>query len=250
MSASTVRAHENGQNGVGILDLERYARRYGVSVDWLVTGRGEMDVGPSPASQAFEDIFPIMGVLMDGRWIKNDDTTMEWAGWDWVRSPGGNPEEVEYGDPRYPRELLSAFKVRIVDPLPSEGPYLDGSVVIAIDQGIIGARPGDHVVVIREKEPVGGYADINWTLKKIRRDAQKTWLDPLISTEEPIEWQGDYVATGEKTWILGVVVGSVTRRPVPALTLESRIMHEEALKAERQAQRRTLTGRMSRKRSA
>lgn len=46
IAGSTYLAHENGTRTPGIDMLRRYARRFGVSENWLMTGEGGMD-GPS-----------------------------------------------------------------------------------------------------------------------------------------------------------------------------------------------------------
>ena len=45
MSLSAVQAHENGRNQLKPEGLEAYARIYGVSIEWLVTGR------PAPTAE-------------------------------------------------------------------------------------------------------------------------------------------------------------------------------------------------------
>jgi transcriptional regulator with XRE-family HTH domain len=220
MNASTVRAHENGQNGVNVLDLERYARRYGVSADWLLAGKGEMDVTDSAPSIASSDFYPVMCVLQDGAWIEDDADNDFWPGWGWIQTPGGNREDVAYSDPRFPDELLTAVKIRTSL---TEGAYTDGTIVFAADVTFTGYREGDHVVVVREK----GKYFYEWSLRRVTMRDKETWLEPLISDGPAYKHISDRYIHEHFSVILGVVVGSVSRRPVPPLSLEARKEFEE-----------------------
>lgn len=46
VAPSTVRAHENGQNGFNAELAARYARLYEVSPEWLLFGTGDFNFGP------------------------------------------------------------------------------------------------------------------------------------------------------------------------------------------------------------
>jgi transcriptional regulator with XRE-family HTH domain len=220
MNASTVRAHENGQNGVNIFDLERYARRYGVSIDWLAAGKGEMDVTDSAPSQADHHYYPVMGILQDGAWLEDDPDSDHWPGWGWLRSASGVPEDVAYTDPRFPDELLTAMKVRTTM---TEGAYTDGTIVFAADVIFTGYREGDHVVVMREK----GEYFYEWSLRRVTKRDGETWLEPLISDGPAYKHIPDRYIHEHFSLILGVVVGSLSRRPVPPLSIEARKNFEE-----------------------
>jgi len=54
---STYAAHENGTTGFKIDKAIQYARKFKVSLDWLLTGKGR---GPSPESNKAWDIFILM----------------------------------------------------------------------------------------------------------------------------------------------------------------------------------------------
>lgn len=49
--SSTYHAHENGQNRFGVDDAERYARAYGVSVEWLLAEKGEAAITAEDTSR-------------------------------------------------------------------------------------------------------------------------------------------------------------------------------------------------------
>lgn len=60
MSYSTYAAHENGTDGFKIDSAVKYARKFKVSLDWLVTGKGR---GPSQQSNLAWEIFLEMSDL-------------------------------------------------------------------------------------------------------------------------------------------------------------------------------------------
>ncbi len=45
---NTYRSHENGERGLRLPIAERYARAFGASAAWLLTGEGEADAAPAP----------------------------------------------------------------------------------------------------------------------------------------------------------------------------------------------------------
>ena len=56
VSYSTYAGHENGSSGFRRDTAAQYARRFGVSLEWLITGRGEM-TGPSPDEAELLDLY-------------------------------------------------------------------------------------------------------------------------------------------------------------------------------------------------
>jgi DNA-binding XRE family transcriptional regulator len=64
----TYQGHENGSDGFPIASAIKYARRYGVTLDWLLAGRG---VGPKPKDIRLalkpwqEDVQPLFDQLSD-----------------------------------------------------------------------------------------------------------------------------------------------------------------------------------------
>jgi len=49
-------AHENGTSGFRRQSASHYARRFGVSLDWLLDGKGPM-AGPSPDREEYAALF-------------------------------------------------------------------------------------------------------------------------------------------------------------------------------------------------
>jgi SOS-response transcriptional repressor LexA len=70
---STVRAHENGQNGIKAPMAARYARALGVSPEWLLYGRSPDDQGPLPELSEL----PLLANTQAGAWLAVDDTGQE-----------------------------------------------------------------------------------------------------------------------------------------------------------------------------
>jgi SOS-response transcriptional repressor LexA len=77
-------AHENGNRGLGRA-AERYARFYRVSIDWLLTGRGERrgrkSGVPLVGKVGAGDVMPIAEAAADGPidWIEMPDENEIWA---------------------------------------------------------------------------------------------------------------------------------------------------------------------------
>jgi hypothetical protein len=222
MKPVTVRAHESGQNTVSMFDLERYARRYGVAWTWLATGEG----GPSPSHETFYEYgepLAIHTLVEDGAWLPADDDEDHFP----VRQPflpDGEPEFAIYSDPRYPAELIVPLKVVSHQ---KDGIYIDGTVAFAIPAVTIGYGDGAHVVLIRERN---GFFE--WSLRRLEK-TPSTWLYvALTSDAPPIDMKHMTEPNGTKNEVLGVVVGSVTRRPTQSLDLRERQALEAAWAAE------------------
>lgn len=111
VGASTYRAHENGQNDYGPDEAEHYARRFGVTAAYLLTGRGQAapDGDPIPVD------VPIMGYLGAGSEIEPDYEQVPADGLDQVTIPFSVPSD------------LIGFKVRGTSMLPV---YRDGTVIL------------------------------------------------------------------------------------------------------------------------
>jgi len=213
MKPVTVRAHESGQNGVDYTDLERYARRYGVDIAWLLTGRGEGDIDVARHLHAGE-LIGIYGIIMDGQWLRDDPASTEYPalGKDLLEE-----DFVVYEDPRFPAEIIQAFLIRteLID-----GPYTDGAIAFVVPRELIGYRDGDHVVIVIEDRPNGA---AQWTLRRARRrDSGDVVFEAVLSDSAPIPFTG---ALPDAPWpnVMGVVVGSLQRRKVNELSLDQRI---------------------------
>jgi len=72
-AASTVRAHENGQNGIKAPMAARYAKAVGVSPEWLLYGRASDDRGAMPELSEL----PLLSSIQAGAWLAVDETGQE-----------------------------------------------------------------------------------------------------------------------------------------------------------------------------
>lgn len=214
MKAVTLRAHENGQNGINLYDAERYARRYNVNLQWLLTGRG--DDSPNPALHVeLGEMIDVESEIDALAWIPDDDPTR-------ARQKFRRPEVIEqvpFTDPRFPISMVEAFKVKEAAP---DAHYISGSIIFCINSAETGFQDGDHVFVIRER---GDFTNVS--VRRVEQDAKgERIFRSLTHPDEPaLTWQPN-----EKEALLhisAVVIGSLTRRPVRTVDIEGRKQHEE-----------------------
>jgi len=165
------------------------------------------------------NLYGIMGQLRDDVWIAPADNqpTDEWPGWGQLKTPAGIEEEVEYTDSRFPENLIVAMKVRTenVDSI-----YIDGSIVFSVPTEYTDFNEGDHVITIRERDSF-----CEWSLRKVIFTGHSTRLESLISSSDPYVWDYDDEMP-EDINIIGTVIGSLTRRPVPAMSPQQRRLYE------------------------
>ena len=95
--APTYRGHENGSRGLS-RNAERYARFFGCSLEWLLTGRGSMTGAPT---------IPVHGRIGAGAKVALDDDGEELAAGEFVELPssGAAVAYVVQGDSMIPRFL-------------------------------------------------------------------------------------------------------------------------------------------------
>lgn len=216
MKPVTVRAHESGQNNPNYFDLERYARRYGVSLQWLLTGKGDVEPTADAHVITTGEPVPIMAAVQDGSWLKRKEGEHGRIGYGLRKeSVSGQPEFANFDDPRFPADVITG--VRVITDV-EDGPYINGTVLFTIGADEIGYRVGDHVVIYTEE---GDFAE--WSLRKVAKSADgKTQFEALTSDALPLvaalALDDDKVSRD----VVAVVVGSLTRRPVPTPTLEVR----------------------------
>jgi transcriptional regulator with XRE-family HTH domain len=81
-AASTVRAHENGQNNIKPPMAQRYGSALGVAPEWLLYGRGEGDVPTLQLEGLVTVQLPIRYEAAAGAWLATDEVRDEPLGYD------------------------------------------------------------------------------------------------------------------------------------------------------------------------
>ncbi len=72
VGVSTYLGHENGHRGFTVEDATRYAKRFGVSLDWLLLGKGEF-ISPQRAVNGT----PIVGTLDLRNWAEREPISLD-----------------------------------------------------------------------------------------------------------------------------------------------------------------------------
>lgn len=195
-AASTIRAHENGQNGLTAKAAEVYAKvlsTTGAEILFGHAGATPVSVTRPPATkdrQQEVDRVPVVGSIRAGAWTEIRDGEEEVTDW------------IYFNDPEYRRATKFALVV--------EGPsmnvyYPDGSKVVCVPAAEAGVREGDHVVVRRRQGLL-----VETTLKEVVVDQDGGyWLwprsyDEAFQTPIRIAEAGD---SDEGAEIAAVVIG-------------------------------------------
>lgn len=133
--------HENGARGFTTSSAERYARKFKVSLDWLLTGRDDGQQPPD-AQPVFATI-PIVGIVAAGLWQEMEDSLHEPMGHIPLMPGLKHPRECYY--------VLKAngTSMNLVFP--------DGALLICLDVARAGIPivDGDIVIVENRREQAG-----------------------------------------------------------------------------------------------
>lgn len=132
-SYGTYKKHENGSNGYSKDDATKYARAYKVSVDWLLTGKGDPKQPPAQIPRVPIRVIPMMKAA-------SFDSILAIAKGGYPNDPDG---EIVIADTPDITPRAFAFQ-------------LEGNAMIARDPNGMTAQepksflPGDHVVISPE----------------------------------------------------------------------------------------------------
>ena len=152
VKAPTYTHHENGTAGLS-RSGERYARFFRVSLDWLLTGRGEMKMKRDEPGLAI----PILGVVGAGAGVEMIEDEAGLNGQHEIQMPaqGNIGALVVRGDSQYPR--FRDGEIILFDPRPALPETLQGryAVVQTVD--------GRRLIKILRRSRAGG--DNRWTLE-------------------------------------------------------------------------------------
>lgn len=168
-AASSVRAHENGQNGIKAPVAAQYATALGVAPEEILFGSGRSaQPAPSPAMEGVRKV-PVLGVVQAGAWAE---------------IPADEPVPTEYvvfDEPEYARSNVFALVVRGES---VNRVYPDGARVICLPAVEAGPREGDFVVVRRRR---GSFVETTLKQVVVGDDGIELWPrsdDPAF--QEPI----------------------------------------------------------------
>lgn len=192
LAYATYAAHENGSRGFTAQSAEKYARKFRVSLEWLLTGRGEMRSSGVKYAQPIVEGLPVLGQVKAGHWL--DVSLTEQA---------NEPEMMGVArDSRFPKAKQYLLHV-VGDSMDRD--YPDGCYVICVDFAESGLELRDGLVVHVERTRSAGQLVEN-TLKIARRKARGWELAPNSTnpTYKPLLLDG---ADGDEIAVRGVVVG-------------------------------------------
>lgn len=195
----TYAGHENGSAGFRADSADLYARKFKVSLDWLLTGRGSMSSkGVIPAEIEVAGL-PIAGAIQAGHWLETTfiDSDLE-------------PEMLPVArDSRFPRARQYALRV-IGDSMDLD--YPDGSYVTCVDFAESGLPIREGMTVHVERHRAGGQL-VEITLKVVTRLNGGWALEPRSSNPA---WQ-PITFSGSETDIVirGIVTGGWRQAQIP-----------------------------------
>lgn len=197
----TYAGHEN-PNSPGTFQTEAaelYARKFKVSLDWLLTGRGDMR-GKSVVPAEIEVAgLPVLGNIQAGHWLETSFIDSE-----------GEPELLPVArDSRFPRARQYALRV-VGDSMNLD--YPDGSYVTCVDfaQSGLAIKPGMTVHVERQR---GHGQMVEITLKMTALQGGVFVLVPRSSNplHQPITFTGHE----DDIFVRGVVTGGWRQANIP-----------------------------------
>jgi len=196
----TYAGHENGSSGFRAKTAELYARKFKVSLDWLLTGRGDMrGQGVVPAETELAGL-PVVGNIQAGHWLETAFIDAE-----------GEPEMLPVArDSRFPRARQYALRV-VGDSMDLD--YPDGSYVTCVDFADSGLGIVEGLTVHVERHRSHGQM-VEITLKMIGRRAGGFLLIPRSSNPayQPISFTG----REDDIIVKGVVTGGWRQTAIPS----------------------------------
>jgi len=197
----TYYSHENGTSGIRTPVAEKYARKFKVSLMWLLTGQGE--ISPNGVEPYEIDVagLPLLGTIQAGHWLETTDAI-----------EGANNEMVPVvRDPRFPH--AKQYTLRVVgDSMDLD--YPDGSTVTCVDFADSGLALVEGMLLHVERQRAGGQL-VEITLKAAERRKGGWYLVPHSSNpkHQAFPLNG---SDGETEVIArGVVVGGYSPRALP-----------------------------------
>lgn len=196
----TYYSHENGTSGLRPDVAAKYARKFRVSLEWLLTGKGEAPTtGVVPFDNELEGL-PLLGNIQAGAWVEAADA-----------QEGAGTEMVQVvRDPRFPHARQYALRV-VGDSMDLE--YPDGSIVTCVSFSDSGLAIAEGMIVHVERHRAGGQF-VEITLKQVQRRNGRLYLVPRSTNPKhrPLDLES---SDGETEIVCkGVVLGGWAPRPL------------------------------------
>lgn len=201
VNAQTYYSHENGNSGLRATVAEKYAKKFRVSLDWLLTGRGEISTGSAIPYDMPVAGLPLLGTIQAGHWL---ETT--------YAEEGPEQQMVQVAsDPRFPYAKQYALRV-VGDSMDLDFP--DGSIVTCVDFAESGLGLVEGLIVHVERQRAGGQL-VEITLKYVER--RKGVLCLVPRSTNPIHQAFPVNGSDPDTEIVtrGVVTGGWRPTPIP-----------------------------------
>jgi len=195
----TYASHENGSAGIRHPVAETYARKFKVSLEWLLTGRGSMLPNGVASAEMEVSGLPVHGSIQAGHWL---ETTF--------LDPEGEPEVLPVArDARFPRARQYALYV-VGDSMDLD--YPDGSYVTCVDFAESGLGIVDGLTVHVERHRSGGQL-VEITLKRVV--AKNGVLSLVPRSSNPIHQPITFTGNDSDIVIRGVVTGGWRQTEIP-----------------------------------
>ena len=195
----TYASNENGHSGLSAAAAELYARKFKCSLEWLLTGRGDISgSGAVPVQNAVVGL-PVLGVIQAGHWLETSHMEEHMDG-DFL--PAARDERFPYA---------TQYALRVVgDSMNLD--YPDGSYVTCVDFAESGLEIIPGITVHVERQRAAGQL-IEITLKRIELRGGKLMLVPRSTNTmwQPIHFTPD----DTEVVIKGVVTGGWQRAFIP-----------------------------------
>lgn len=192
VNVQTYASHENGHGSVRADTAVKYARKFKVNLEWLLTGRGDMlHLGVVPAEIEQRGL-PVVGDIRAGAWL--DTTLLE---------PSSEVTLPVARDERWPRARQYALRVlgNSMDQLFPEGCY-----VTCVDFADSGIELRDKLIVHVERQINGGHL-VEITLKAVEMRNGRVALVPRSSDPKWQPYFLDKSPEGSEITVRGVVTG-------------------------------------------
>jgi SOS-response transcriptional repressor LexA len=197
----TYYSHENGSSGLRASVAEKYARKFKVSLTWLLTGQGEISPNGAVPYEIEVAGLPLLGTIQAGHWLETTDAI-----------EGANKEMVPVvRDPRFPHAKQYALRV-VGDSMDLD--YPDGSIVTCVDFADSGLALAEGMLLHVERQRAGGQL-IEITLKAVERRRGNVFLVPHSSNPKHQAFSLNGSDSDTEVVARGVVIGGYSPRVLP-----------------------------------